>query len=68
MDVKQLGELRYVLEPLLLPDYLPGGGHLGEDVPQDDANNDVVAEVEYDALTVLFDVLLRDLRSCDGLG
>ena len=62
MDVKQLGELRYVLEPLLLPDYLPGRGHLGEDVPQDDANNDVVTEVEYDALTILIDVLFDGLR------
>ena len=68
MHVKQLCELRYFLEPLPLPDYLPGDGHLGEDVPQDDANNDVVAEVEYDALTVLFDVLLYGLRRCHGLG
>ena len=63
MDVKQLCELRYFLGPLPLSDYLPGGGHLGEDVPQDDANNDVVAEVEYDALAILFDVLLLGLRS-----
>ena len=62
MNIKQFCEIRYILETLLLSDNLPGGGHLCEYVPQNNADNDVVSEVEYDTLAVLFDVLLQGLR------
>ena len=68
MDVEELCELGYVVKLLLLSDDLPRDGHLGEDVPQDDADDDVVAKIKYHAFSVLVDVpRLEGLRSWGSL-
>jgi len=59
MDPEQLGNFGQIVVASVLPDDLSRDRNLVEDVPHEDADDDIVLQVENDALAVVFGFVVR---------